>query len=235
MKALRSILTVGFLLLLAGVFGRVMKDWQPAEHTSTLAQSYLARSTEDLHCANVVTSVVVTFRGLDTLGEVTVLFSSALAAGLVLGYRRRAGSGVTSALLSVSPLLRIALLGLCPVIFLMGFYIMANGHLSPGGGFQGGAVLASGFLAIYLADLAAPIGDGFLKGLEAGSGLLYLLIGLAGIAMGLGFLNASILPLGRLGALVSAGSIPVIYVLIGLKVGSELTAIAEAFKGHGHE
>jgi len=231
MKAFRSISLVVVLLALAGLFGLLLNQWHPHAQTSALAQDYLTQGPGDLHCANAVTSVVVTFRGLDTLGEVTVLFSAALAAGLILRRRKTRAPVPTPSEQSASPLLQIALLGLCPVIFLLGFYIIANGHLSPGGGFQGGAVLASGFLAIYLADLVAPVGEPLLKSLEAGSGFFYLLTGVAGIALGLGFLDATILPLGTLGQICSAGSIPLVYTLIGLKVGSELTAITERFKG----
>ena len=232
MRLLRSIGTVLVLLVLAGLFGLLLNHWHPRAETSALAQDYLATGPDVLHCANVVTSVVVSFRGLDTLGEVTVLFSAALSIGLILRRRKtRAPAPDSAPSQSASPLLRIALLGLCPIIFLFGFYIMINGHLSPGGGFQGGAILASGFLAVYLADMVAPVGESLLKGLESGSGFFYLLIGVAGVALGAGFLDATILPLGSLGNLFSAGCIPLVYTLIGLKVGSELTVITERFKG----
>jgi multicomponent Na+:H+ antiporter subunit B len=234
MKAWQSAATVLALLALAALFGWFLYGWTPSAETSPLARRYLEQGPGDLRCANVVTSVVVTFRGLDTLGEVTVLFSAALAAGLVL--RRRPGEPTAPAAdAAPSPLVRTALPLLVPVIVLLGFYIMANGHLSPGGGFQGGAVLASAFLALYLAEMKVPVGDSALKWMESGSGFFYLLVGLAGVAAGAAFLDAAILPLGRLGHLFSAGSIPVVYVLIGLKVGSELAALTEQFKGDGHE
>jgi multicomponent Na+:H+ antiporter subunit B len=234
MKTRQSIATVLVLLALAGLFGGFLLAWTPRAETPPLARQYLTQGPGELRCANVVTSIVVAFRGLDTLGEVTVLFCAALAVGVVL--RRRPGEAArpAGAEPAPSPLVRAALPLLVPMIVLLGVYIMANGHLSPGGGFQGGAVLASAFLAIYLAGLAAPAGDSALKLLESGSGFLYLLTGLAGIALGAAFLDATILPLGRLGRLFSAGTIPVIYVLIGLKVGGELAALTAQFKGEDH-
>jgi multicomponent Na+:H+ antiporter subunit B len=56
-------------------------------------------------------------------------------------------------------------------------------------------------------------------------------IGAAGLVLAVGFLSPEILPLGDFGRLLSAGAIPVIYSLIGLKVGSELTSILVTMGG----
>jgi multisubunit Na+/H+ antiporter MnhB subunit len=111
------------------------------------------------------------------------------------------------------------------LIFLYGIYIILHGHLSPGGGFGGGVVLALGLLAILLAygreETLKWLRLGMLMDLERLSPLLFLLIGLVGMAAGSAFL-ANVLSKGRLFALPSSGLILPLNVVIGLKVGLSL-------------
>ncbi|MCK4300428.1 MAG: cation:proton antiporter, partial [Planctomycetes bacterium] len=93
-----------------------------------------------------------------------------------------------------------------------------------GGGFQGGAVIASGFLLLYLAWPGRPAGRKAVTAAESLSGLAFVAVGILGIVFGAGFL-ANFLPLGTPNALLSAGVIPIIYVTIGLKVGAELAGV----------
>jgi multicomponent Na+:H+ antiporter subunit B len=65
---------------------------------------------------------------------------------------------------------------------------------------------------------------------ESLSGAAYVGIGILGIVLAAGFLDARLLPLGEYGNLVSAGVIPVIYSLVGLKVGAELTGILDRMR-----
>ncbi|RKX99770.1 MAG: sodium:proton antiporter, partial [Spirochaetes bacterium] len=65
---------------------------------------------------------------------------------------------------------------------------------------------------------------------ESFSGLFYVGIGIAGIFLAGGFLDNSILPLGEFGTLLSAGVLPVIYIFVGLKVGSELSGLLTKFQ-----
>lgn len=62
---------------------------------------------------------------------------------------------------------------LYPFIIMFGFYIILNGHVTPGGGFQGGAVLASVFISRYL---VTPMKDIKIKNLQTAEKLLFLLI-----------------------------------------------------------
>ncbi len=111
------------------------------------------------------------------------------------------------------------------MILLLGVYVFANGHLTPGGGFQGGAILASATLLLLLATPLKRLSHRLIAGLEALSGLLFVGIGLLGLVLAGGFLDNRILPLGTLGDLFSAGTIPLISTLIGLKVGAEFSSI----------
>lgn len=113
------------------------------------------------------------------------------------------------------------------VIMLFGIYLVLHGHLSPGGGFAGGVVLASGFILFTLAfgkNISLKILSQRLAGiLESLGALIFLSMALLGFAGGFFFLN--LLPKGVSGKLISAGIIPVCNIGIGVKVSSALFAI----------
>jgi len=77
---------------------------------------YLEKTVSELHVANTVTSIVVSFRGFDTLGEVTVLFLAVSALGSVL-YKRRHEVGSRSILFASSGIVRSGSKLLFPAIW----------------------------------------------------------------------------------------------------------------------
>ena len=195
-----------------------------------VAKEYAERGADELGAQNLVTAIVVTYRGLDTLGEVAVLFLAATGVAVLL--RRRKEDEVSpdpegKPKRQSSELLRTGADLLAPIMVMFGIYIFINGHLSPGGGFQGGAVIASAVLLLFLSDINYKINHTFFGLIESSSGVLYVVIGILGIFLAGGFLDNRILPLGELGSILSAGAIPVIYTLIGLKVGTELAGIID--------
>ncbi|HNS67135.1 Multisubunit Na+/H+ antiporter, MnhB subunit [Mesotoga infera] len=177
--------------------------------------------------ANFVTSIVVNYRSFDTLGEVTVLFLSATGVGLLLG-------GDKKRLLSpikASPVVKTAAKIVSPLLLILGAYVFTHGHLTPGGGFPGGAIIAAAFLLLVMVDdeKRAPA---LLKVLEGSMGLAYILLGIGGLLISGSFLQ-NFLPTGVVGNLFSAGLIPIVYSLIGLKVGAELSGIVDDFVSEG--
>ena len=219
------------LAMFAVMFYDLAKHYQESATLSPLATHYVAKGPDELGAANLVTAVVVTYRGLDTLGEVTVLFLSAAVVGLLLAL----GAGHESdppeeEKTPSSELVQTLTQFLLPIVFLFGAYIFMNGHLTPGGGFQGGAVIASGILLLFLALPYAGLRHRLLAVLESFSGFSYVVVGVFGLVLAGGFLDNRFLPLGSYGTLLSAGAIPLIYVFIGLKVGTELSAVLERFK-----
>ena len=117
------------------------------------------------------------------------------------------------------------------LIFLYGIYIILHGHLSPGGGFGGGVILALGLLSVLLAygreETLKWLRLGSLRDLEHATPLLFLLFGLAGMAWGSAFL-ANVLSKGKLFALLSSGIILPLNIIIGLKVGLSLFLVVLA-------
>ncbi|MBI9102069.1 MAG: hypothetical protein JEY99_06625 [Spirochaetales bacterium] len=221
-----------FILLMLVALGIIISPFvlqftEPAGMPEASAH-YLEKGPEELGAANVVTAVVVSYRGLDTLGEVTILFAAAAVVGLLIhlnknenGLRREA-----------SELLKTGSGFLFPLILIFGVYVFINGHLSPGGGFQGGAIIASGMVLTVLADPNRKIGHTVLSIIESISGMTYVALGAVGLFLTVnGFLDSRILPLGEYGTLISGGLIPVIYSVVGLKVGSELSSVVVTLKG----
>jgi multicomponent Na+:H+ antiporter subunit B len=194
------------------------------EELTPLAAKYISDGPDELGSQNIVTSIVVTYRGLDTLGEVAVLFIATAGIGFLL---RRKEKDIQDKRRKSSEILQTGTMFLLPMIFLLGVYIFLHGHLTPGGGFQGGVVIASGVVLLMLSRASFKFNHLVLHSIESLSGAFYVAIGILGIFLAGGFLDNRILPLGEFGQLFSAGAIPIIYSLVGLKVGSELVGILE--------
>jgi len=191
---------------------------------SRVGGHYVDLGREQTGASNIVTAVVVNYRGFDTLGEVTVLFVAAMGLGAVLATRRNKQKPDIE---SASLVLYTGCRFLFPLILLFGAYIFINGHLTPGGGFQGGAVVASAFVLVYLGCRGKKINETGSKLVESAGGLIFILVGFAGLAVGGHYFLSNYLPRGELNTLFSAGVIPIIYIAIGLKVGSELAGVID--------
>ncbi|MFH1194635.1 MAG: MnhB domain-containing protein [bacterium] len=111
------------------------------------------------------------------------------------------------------------------LILLYGIYIILHGHLTPGGGFGGGVIIALAFLNVMLAygkDFTEKwLNIELLKDIESSSVTVYLVVAVLGIALGGSFL-ANFLYKGKLFDLYSSGTILVFNILIGIKVGMSL-------------
>jgi multicomponent Na+:H+ antiporter subunit B len=229
---IRRLLILLTLLLTAVIFARLALNYTEHTQLTRLATHYAGQGPAELGAPNLVTAVVVTYRGLDTLGEVTVLFISAAGVGLMLRRRQQAASEEDNRKPSSEIVITAAQL-LVPMVFLFGVYVFVNGHLSPGGGFQGGAIVAAGSLLLLLALPAAELRQRLIAVTESLSGFGYVVIGVLGVLLAGGFLDNRIMSLGTYGTLFSAGAIPIIYTLVGLKVGSELSAVLGRFRETG--
>lgn len=220
------------IALLGLLFAGIAVEYVAREALPPLAESYVRKGPLELGAPNVITGILLTFRGFDTLGEVAVLFMVAAGVGLVLGGRKRDDAAPATAddRTPSSELVQNGADVLLPLIFIFAAYIIMNGHLSAGGGFQGGAVIASAVMLLLLAKPATRLDLGFLSFSESLAGVLYVLVGVAGLVLAGGFLDNRVLPLGQFGAFFSAGAIPLISILLGIKVGAELSVIIDRFR-----
>jgi multicomponent Na+:H+ antiporter subunit B len=117
---------------------------------------------------------------------------------------------------------------LFPFMFLFGVYIVIHGHLTPGGGFPGGVIIAASVVMLLLAHgmerAKTRVGDLQAEIAESLGGLILVGLGVFGVIVGIAFLK-NILPLGTLGELFSAGNLPVLNVGVSIKVAAGLVAI----------
>jgi len=170
--------------------------------------------------ANIVTSVVLAYRALDTLGELAILFAAATAGGMVLGRARPDAPRDPEA----GFILRTAADLLFPLLLLVGLFVIVHGHLTPGGGFQGGVILAAAFFVPLLARPGTRFGHTGFAVVEGLAGAAFIVTGLLGLFHGGHFLQP-LLGTGALGSLLSAGTLPLLYMAVGLKVGAELAGL----------
>ena len=227
---IRTFVGLIIVLALAVVVISAFPDYSLPLGLPTAGQNYAERGVDDTGSANLVTAVVVAYRGLDTLGEVVVLFSASTAVVLIL----------TLIPISSNPAPPSSIVGftsgvLPGAIVLFGIYIITHGHLSPGGGFPGGAVVASAFLLVMLGSNELPGKSKFLASIESLAGLTFGLLGFWGMMVFGQFLNNLVLPAGSSGRLLSAGIIPLISLAIGAKVASELSGVFASYRKAGGE
>jgi multicomponent Na+:H+ antiporter subunit B len=211
------------------IFYNMYINYEPKTELSGIAAHYAEKGAAEVGAANIVTAVVVTYRGFDTMGEVTILFLTASIIGFFLKLNMADEKKVivhkgTSELLVTSSQILI------PIIFLFGAYVFMNGHLTPGGGFQGGAIIASGIALSIMANPNREINHHAILWIESISGIMFVILGLLGIALAGGFLDNRFISLGTFGDLFSAGAIPFIYSFIGLKVGAEISNILNKYQ-----
>jgi multicomponent Na+:H+ antiporter subunit B len=195
-------------------------------------------SVPQRHITDVVTAVNFDYRGFDTLGEEFIFFAAVLGVVLILRADRGEGPGEITdyaagrAVPPTSDAVRVVGLGLTPPTVLFGIYVVAHGHLTPGGGFQGGVILATGVLLIYLAgefdDLHGLYTETALERAEALGAGGYVVIGLFGLLTGSTFLD-NVLPLGTTGRVFSAGTVPLINLSVGFEVAAGLVVLLTAF------
>ena len=127
-----------------------------------------------------------------------------------------------------SDIVRIVSRKLTPFVFLFGLYLVSYGHISPGGGFQGGVVIASGVILLNLGrgkdEAFRAFKPAILRWVEMAAYFAFLCVGVLGILLNKGFLG-NFLPLGKAGSFPSAGFVFLLNLVIGIKVGAGISLI----------
>ena len=219
---MRKIIGVILLAIVASGISLTLTKIPFAVPKTNVGTYYIDKGIDQTGAVNIVTSVVLNYRGFDTLGEVTVLFIAALGLGTVLATVKKTKRQI----LCSSLVLYAGCKFLFPFILLFGIYIFLHGHLTPGGGFQGGAVIASGFLLVYLGCSQKRVNEAQFKVAGSIAALTFVITGILGLVFG-GYFLFNFLPKGVANTLFSAGIIPVIYIAVGFKVGAELAGIID--------
>jgi multicomponent Na+:H+ antiporter subunit B len=189
-----------------------------------------ASAPDERHVTNVVAAVVFDYRGFDTLGEEFILFASVMGVALLLRDVRDGAGRRGDAMRSDA--VRLVGLGFAGVLLLTGLYLVAHGYLTPGGGFQGGVVVAAAFVLVYLAGeyrayrrLTRTAAMDAFEGSGAGG---YAVIGIVSLLLGSAFLH-NFGPLGTGGTLAAGGSIAFLNVATALEVTAAFVLLFTEF------
>lgn len=198
---------------------------------------YLAhQAVPQRHATSSVSVTTFDFRGVDTLVEEFILFTAAVGVVALLRVQRAseevpAEPESTRRPTAQSGSLRSLITALVAPTLVLGIDIVLHGHLTPGGGFQGGVILMSGLFLVYLAGSHLGLGPFRpMATMEASEGIGaagFALIGLAGLIIASAYLE-NFLPFGGESHLVSGGVIPLLNIAVGLEVmGALLIVVAE--------
>lgn len=175
-----------------------------------VGRAYLQQTPHEIGAPNVVTAVLASYRGFDTLGETVVIFAAGIAVALMLGFGPRASLPAQVDLPGDHQVvLRVAAKLLIPLIALYAFYVQFHGDLGAGGGFQAGVILSVAVilhaLVFGLRETMRAIPVRFARAVASLGVLLYAGIGLICIANGGGFLDYDRLFSTRIEAMIPPG------------------------------
>ncbi len=236
-RRVRGALAAAALAVLGAMLVVAVTGLEPFGHYPGPYGDVLARVVPgERHTGQLVAATVFDYRGFDTLGEEMILFAATCGCAALLRSRRReredAGRPARPVPSFAARALGAALVG--PVIVL-GAYVIAHGHLTPGGGFSGGVIVAGALLLAYAAGQAVRLrrvgSIALLEATEALGAAGFLALALGGL-IAAGSLMQNVLPLGTSGMLLSAGTIPVGNVAVGFEVAGAVALILAELLEH---
>jgi multicomponent Na+:H+ antiporter subunit B len=198
-------------------------------------QAILAHAVAQTHATGVVSAINFEYRGFDTVGEEFILFTAAAGMSVVLRRLRdenehpQIGDAAKPELPATSSAVRVvALLFVGPTV-LIGWWLASHAQTDPSGGFQGGVILATAFMLVYLSGEFITFRrlhpEALLDAVEAIGAAGFAAVGVTAVIMGLPYLD-NFLPLGKIpGAVSSSGTIALISFFVGLEVAAAFAAI----------
>ncbi len=210
----------------------------PGEIKSEYGELINRQTVSQRNVTDAVTAVNFDYRGFDTIGEEYILFISVVGTLVILReahekHRKELPDAFTPAReIRTSDAVRIWILLLISPKVLWGIYIVTHGQLTPGGGFQGGVILATVPLIIYLGESFGVFkritSFSLVELAEAVGAGAYVLIGMVAWLYGKEFLT-NVLPLGKPSQLTSGGTVPLISLSTGLEVTAGFVLLLYAF------
>ena len=205
-----------------------------------VSQRYIESGLQETGAVNIVTGMILDYRAFDTFGESNVLFVATVTVLILLHINKKNMHGKKQAdeddrkyEPKNDPILQIGATILVPVIILFGIYIILNGHLSPGGGFSGGAVIGAG-LILYLNAFGFEkteklFSEKTQKWVSFGALTTYCLAKSYSFFTGANHLESHI-PLGTPGHILSSGLILLLNICVGMVVACTMYTFYVMFR-----
>ena len=231
LSVLTCLVIVSLLLVTVALLPPFGHERNPANNE--VIRRYVQHGGHETGAQNIVAGLILDYRAFDTFGESAVLFTAAVSVLMILGASRSSSPGDDDS----SPKLRhhtlrqddVILRGVAslsiPVILMMGCVVVINGHLSPGGGFSGGAILSTALILAANAYGFERVHQFFSERTFIVSSSTALMI--YALSKGYSFFTGanhlhSVIPKGTVGDILSAGLILPLNVCVGLIVAGTL-------------
>ena len=202
---------------------------------------YIENGLQETGAVNIVTGMILDYRAFDTFGESNVLFVATITVLILLHADKKNdknGKGEEPENDRIyepknDAILQAAAKVLVPVIIIFGIYVILNGHLSPGGGFSGGAIIGAG-LILYLNAFGFQKTEKLFtektyKWISFGALTTYCLAKSYSFYTGANHLESHI-PLGIPGHILSSGLILILNICVGLVVACTMYTFYVMFR-----
>ncbi len=221
-------------------------SWLPASGTierpanNEVAERYIEKGLEETGAVNIVAGMILDYRAFDTLGESHVLFTATITVLILLRLNKTEKDEAELSDRRFEPkndaILQLVATFLVPVIIIFGIYIILNGHLGPGGGFSGGAVIGAG-LVLYLNAFGFKKTERFFTE-KTYKWVCFFSLSFYCLAKSYSFYTGanqlhSVIPKGTPGAILSSGLILPLNIAVGLVVACTIYAFYAMFRKGG--
>jgi len=233
-----------FVLLATAMIGMPEIGDKNNPDNNEVARRYIENGLEETGAVNIVSGMILDYRAFDTFGESCVLFVATICVTIMLRIDGRGGEeddeehesgkkafGIRESAFSKldsrnyepenDTILKRSALLIIPIILIFGIYVVLNGHISPGGGFSGGAILGTGFI-LYVSAFGFEKTERFMNAKTVSiitliALLIYCLSKCYSFFTGANHMESGI-PLGTPGAILSSGLILVLNICVGMVV-----------------
>lgn len=212
---------------------------------NVVSQRYIEKGLQETGAVNIVTGMILDYRAFDTLGESHVLFVATCTVLILLRHdRKKEEDEVTREdeedrvfEPKNDVILQMVSRVLVPPIIIFGIYVILCGHLGPGGGFSGGAIIGAG-LILYLNAFGFKKTEKFFTG-KTYKVLSVSALGCYCLAKSYSFYTGanhieSIIPLGTPGAILSSGLILILNICVGIVVAGTMYTFYVMFRKGGY-
>lgn len=211
--------------------------------SNEVVEKYIEDGLQDTGAVNIVTGMILDYRAFDTFGESNVLFIATCTVLLLLKVDKKDHKELVEEEKSEryfepkddSILQKITFI-LFPIIAIFGIYVILNGHISPGGGFSGGAIIGAGLIlysnAFGFKSLSRFFTEKTYRWISFASLLFYCLAKSYSFYTGANHIESGI-PLGTAGAILSSGLILPLNICVGMVVACTMYAFYTLFRKGG--
>ena len=232
LTALLCTVIIAFLLVTVAALPSFGRDSVPTNNE--VVQRYLEQGLAETGAVNAVAGMILDYRAFDTLGESHVLFTAVAAVLiLLLGAKERPEPRALAEITQADPILRATARVIVPAAIVYGIYVVFNGHLGPGGGFSGGAVIGGALILYAIAfgfeNLEKVLNFRVFRIVTAGALCFYSAAKCYSFYCGANGLE-TVFKTGTPGAIFSAGLILPLNIAVGLVVACTMYGFYSLFQ-----